>query len=299
MARQSPLSFLSTRICDFMLYEILFFIRLPVVNACIRHVLRYLNPKKDVLLNIQSHKIYANTIDRILAIYFWGFLHFEKFEHDLIANIVKDGMRVVDIGANLGYHTLQLAECVGTNGEVYAFEPDPDNYRLLVKNLEVNQYKNVVTVPKAASHRSGIASLYISEENKGDHRIYDAQEHRKSIEIETVALDDFFCDKGSIDFIKVDVQGSECLVLEGMNELINKNSNLSMICEFAPAWLEQCGFSGQDLLNKIRSFGFKIYNINGGRQRLDPVEDDKLISQYKGGGYTNLYLTKGNGDICC
>jgi FkbM family methyltransferase len=77
-------------------------------------------------------------------------------------------MTVVDIGANIGYYSLIAAEPIGTDGKVYAFEPDPDNYALLVRNVELNGYRNVETVEKAVSSESGFVTLYIDRSNFGN-----------------------------------------------------------------------------------------------------------------------------------
>jgi len=281
-------------LATFLLDIILFIIQIPILNAVIRFFLRILKPRKDVLMNLHGFKVYANTIDRIVAIIFWKFSNSEEPEHNLIKDHVREGMCVVDIGANIGYHTLQLAQCVGEKGKVYAFEPDPDNYRLLVKNIEANQCQNVVAVQKAISDRSGLVSLYVSEENKGDHRIFNSQDNRKSIEVETVVLDQYLKDiQEKVDLIKIDTQGAECLVLSGIKDLVEKNEQMLIICEFVPSYLIKCGFSPEELLSQIRDLGFNIYTIDKTDCRLIPANDERLLRQYRGEGrYTNLVLKK-------
>lgn len=259
-----------------------------------RFIARLLNPRQDRLMTINEHKMYVHTFDRMMAVVFWRISNSEQFEHDFMKNFVRPGMTVVDIGANIGYHTLQLARAVGPTGRVYAFEPDPENYRLLVKNIEVNGYQNVTAIQKAVADKAGTLSLYLCEENQGDHRIYHSRDGRKTVNVQALSLDEFF--KGrydEIDFIKIDTQGADCLVFEGMSALAEANDRLTIICEFVPYLLKKCGHSGKQLLTLIRRLGFKVFSIDDEHAQLEPVQDEKLIKAYvREGTYTSLLLRK-------
>ena len=77
----------------------------------------------------------------------------------LLNQQIKSGMRVIEIGANIGYYTLIAANLVGESGKIYAIEPEPANYALLTKNVEVNGYKNVIPIQKAISNEIGTSKL--------------------------------------------------------------------------------------------------------------------------------------------
>jgi FkbM family methyltransferase len=79
---------------------------------------------------------------------------------------------------------------VGPVGHVVAFEPDPDNFALLRRNVELNGYGNVELVNAAVSDRPGRCRLYRSGDNAGDHRLNAAPEDRPSVEVEVVTVDD-------------------------------------------------------------------------------------------------------------
>ncbi|MCK4881447.1 MAG: FkbM family methyltransferase, partial [Candidatus Omnitrophica bacterium] len=176
---------------DFSLNAVLYIHRIPVFSVIIKGLLKLFNPHKDILMTLEGHKIYVNTIDRMMAVTFWKFSYSESYERRFLKDFLWEGMCVVDVGANLGYHTLQLAKCVGPNGKVYAFEPDPGNYRLLVKNVETNGYHNVIPVQKAVCDKPGSISLFVCEENRGDNRMFNSHDGRKAIEVESVSLDQF------------------------------------------------------------------------------------------------------------
>lgn len=101
---------------------------------------------KSNFAEVQGHKMFLDSKDSLrLSIH--GI--YEPLETELAKKEVKKGNVVLDIGANIGYYTLIFAKLVGEDGKVFAFEPDPTNFALLKKNVEMNGYKNVMFVQKA------------------------------------------------------------------------------------------------------------------------------------------------------
>lgn len=259
--------------------------------SCARFFIRHTKLKHDIKLRVGKHAIYANTWDRIAALLLFKASLLENTETKVLKDIIKEGMTVLDLGANIGLHALKLADLVGPKGKVLAFEPDPDNYLLLVKNIKANGYNNVITFQKAVSDKTGIGHLFLSEENMGDHRIFQAEEERKSIKIETVALDDLFPNE-QIDFIKMDIQGAEYSALMGMRKLVARNPNLILISEFAPYWLKSAGHSGEQFLNKITDYGFRLRFINNKTGDIEPINVNELMRLCSGKKYVTLYLER-------
>jgi FkbM family methyltransferase len=243
---------------------------------------------------VQGHKMFLDSKDSLcLSIY--GV--YEPFETELVKKEIKKGDVVLDIGANIGYYTLIFAKLVGGEGKVFAFEPDPTNFTLLKKNVEINGYKNVIMVQKALSNKTGKIKLYLSEDNKGDHRIYDSGDNRQSIEIESIRLDDCFKNyNGGIDFIKMDIQGAEGGALQGMSNLLNKNKNVKIVTEFWPIGLKGFGIEPEDYLKLLLKHGFKLYHTNEEKKEIEEVTNIfKLLEIYtpEKGNYTNLLCTRG------
>ncbi len=96
---------------------------------------------------------------------------YEPYETQLILRQTKIGDTVVDVGANIGYYTLLLANKVGKTGKVYAFEPDKINFEILAKNVKENNLENVVMINAAVGKKEGKLKLHRSEENFGDHKL--------------------------------------------------------------------------------------------------------------------------------
>ncbi len=224
----------------------------------------------------------------------------------LLKKLVKEGMTVVDIGANIGYFTLLAAGLVGEKGTVFAFEPEPRNYALLTKNIELNGFKNVTPMQMAVSNKTGKVKLFLARDPSA-HSLFRANETERKgdftefIRVDTVSLDEFFRGEDfHVDLIKIDAEGAEMIILEGIAQVISKNKNLIIIAEFNPSHLQNLGLSSQTYWNKLKQFGYKfIYLINEDKQKLE-IADLERIARYcrdrsyrgKGDPYANLLCTK-------
>ncbi|MBU2572515.1 MAG: FkbM family methyltransferase, partial [Elusimicrobia bacterium] len=111
-----------------------------------RIALRPFKIKRDLAVRSGEEIIYVNSIDRLVAAELWKRSLLSGFESELYKQVVKKGMTVLEIGANIGFFTMLFAKLAGESGKVFAFEPDPDNFRLLEKNVQANNYTNAVCV---------------------------------------------------------------------------------------------------------------------------------------------------------
>lgn len=218
---------------------------------------------------------------------------YEKDEVDLIKRVVKMGDKVLDIGANIGYHTTIFSKLIGGTGKVFAFEPDPENFRLLKKNIEINNCQNAILVNKALSDKEEKIKLYLSEYNMGDHRTYDSSDGRKFVEVDCISIDSYFKDKDSkIDFIKIDIQGAEYSVLKGMRTLFRNNKELKLLTEFWPIGLKRSGIDPYQYLDLLLSFEFNLYLIEN--EKMTPVDPQSLLKTFtiEKENYANLFCSK-------
>jgi len=203
----------------------------------------------------------------------------EPEETQFILDLLKPGQTFVDVGANIGYFTLLASRLVGSNGRVFSFEPDEDNYQLLSSNCELNRCGNVDAFKAALSNKTTEGRLYLSEANMGDHTIYAAGEDRKSTKISLLNGEDVFLnDDRKIDFIKIDTQGSEYQVLEGLSSTIEKNlPELVMIVEFSPNSMKKTGHTGEDFLDLFSDFHGEFYLLGEHHAGLIPITRELLL----------------------
>lgn len=228
-----------------------------------------------VLMEVEGSKMYLRPREHTFATSLLLGKAYEKCETDLFNEVVGEGMVVIDCGANIGYYTLLAAKLVGERGKVFAFEPEPSNYALLVKNIEANGYHNVVPARKAISDRTGSITLSLADDPSGHSLGQIAQEHaRGSITVDSVTLDEFLEQNITpVDVIKMDIEGAEMRALEGMNNVILQNPNLKIMTEFCPSYLERCGSSVASYFNKLKSHSFKVYVMDERRRCLKMVSE--------------------------
>jgi FkbM family methyltransferase len=256
----------------------------PPIRAIYRYLYRLLVIEQDTALTVHGSKMFVlpSSYDFLSQNLLFGEGH-EKFETQIFQKLIAEGMTVVDIGANIGYYTLLAAKLVGNRGKVYAFEPEPKNYSVLVRNIEVNGYKNVVPVQKAVFSRAGKLSLHLGEYS-GAHSLYNVYASSTGIiEIDAVSLDEFLEDKAPrVNIVKMDVEGAEMTVLMGMGKLIQNNPDLRIFTEFYPPGLQSSGCSAREYYDKLLASGFRyIYLINECEQKLQPADYAVIIKHFE------------------
>lgn len=286
--------------------------RIPGVFWIYDLFFRHSWPYEDII-EIQGSKMYINVKDedpnmrKTFQGYALNRVH-EKSTTELFKQTVKEGDTVVDLGANIGYFTLLAAKLVGEKGKVFAFEPEPKNYNYLLKNIAINNYKNVVALQKAVSDKNGKTKLYICDYDSGHHTInrpggleaYSRGREIKieEIDIETIRLDEFFKGKEElIDVIKMDVEGAEALVLAGMDNILKKNKKLRIFTEFFPLLIKKMESSPSEFLRKlIEDYGFSIsvipddYDAKKG-EMVRAVSVDEVMGFCRGEeDHINLFL---------
>ncbi len=196
-----------------------------------------------LLREVQGSKMYLDVndkgISRDLAIR--GVR--EPIHTEIIKRELGEGMVVVDIGASIGYYALIEAREVGEEGRVYAIEPSPGSFTLLKRNIEVNGFSDVVQAYNMAiSDRSGKARLYLSERWNLHTMLHPEEflsayhEVDRYVEVSTTTLDDFLADKKPVDLMRMDVEGCEIEVFDGMTKTLrNGNSPRKILFETHPS----------------------------------------------------------------
>jgi FkbM family methyltransferase len=134
---------------------------------------------------------------------------------------VHEGFVAIDVGAHLGYYALILSRLVGSSGQVIAFEPIPSNFQILSENIELNDCKNIRIFNNAIANQSGrCEGAPPAENNSGSFSLL-KNDGAKTIAVDAISLDDFLKDCDCpIDFIEIDVEGAEGMVLEGARKTI-------------------------------------------------------------------------------
>ncbi len=178
--------------------------------------------------------------------------------NQVIDKIHEDAL-VLDVGANVGYYSRLFAEAVKERGKVIAFEAERENYCCLCKNTA--GYRQVVPVAMAVSDKNAISELHLSS-HSSCHSILNTGNYqsRSVVKAPSVKLDSFwelYLDKAPVDCVKIDVEGAEILVLDGMFEMLKQEAVKLIIVEFCPQIMINSGLEPIQLYDRIFA-GFSI-----------------------------------------
>jgi len=218
------------------------------------------------------------------------------YERDTVRvceELITPGAVVVDAGAHVGYLSIILSRCVGPTGRVFAFEPHPANFQTLCRNLARQRITNVTAVPMAITNSEGQGTLYATPLSMG-HSLVDVKDYVDRLQVATASLDGFLAARGidRVELVKIDVEGAEAEVLDGLRGLATRSGNLSLIMEFKPSILLKRGGRPAALLETLFAMGFGVYAI-GNRGVLRHVHPSAAEQFSRSLDTRNLLARKG------
>lgn len=203
-----------------------------------------------------------------------------------IRALLSPGDVFFDVGANVGYHTLNAA---ATGAGVYAFEPVPRLRHRLAGNLRLNGLERRVVVSELAlSNQSGTAAFYLAKRlDDGSHSLIPGVEARsvERITVRTERLDDHVQASGTPlpTVMKVDVEGAEALVLDGAQALLDGASAPAVIIETADRLADRIDETASSVLARLFRRDYAIFRIpeaSGRLQRMTPEQVNGDLANY-------------------
>lgn len=243
--------------------------------------------RNTVHIQLKIHKLpfWINVQDQVLGRHFYIYRDYENFETGLIERLLSHDMTVIDIGANIGFHSVICGRRV-SNGRVIAFEPDPNNFDLLRKNIELNRLRNVHTEQLAVMDRDDEIYLYLSDLNFGDHRTFEPTDDalsnqgqaRTKVPVKGTSIDKYV--KASNlrpDLIKMDIQGAEIPALIGMEETLREFMPI-IFCEYWPHGLRQSGFQPEEFLQRLTNLEYELFEIREQSRTLGKVSSSEELT---------------------
>ena len=185
----------------------------------------------------------------------------------LMRRFISPGDVVLDIGANVGVYARYLSSLVGDKGHVHCFEPDADNFRHLAD--AVRGLSNVTPNHAAAGAADGTIDLYLSPQLGVDHRTYAHSESDVKVTVPVKSIDGYISGRFPISAVKMDVQGFEMSVLDGMEKTIAANPGIVFFMELWPYGLKAAGHSAEVMMRRLQSLGFSVSMIS--TRGLEPL----------------------------
>jgi FkbM family methyltransferase len=240
----------------------------------------YVGDNLALTRTIYDHKIYVDTRDLGLAPHILLDGYWEQWITNVFLSVVQPGMRVVEIGANMGWYSLLAAANIGPAGKLVSFEANPRMAEILRRNIGINGFVDRAQVVNKAvfsanqTLKFGVYDKYMggsslfaagAQTASGDGHvgIFDPQVNDtfRVIEVGAVALDSYFAQGNKVDFIKIDAEGAEPHILAGADRLLAENKDVQIMTEFAPQLLQRGGSSAEEFYASIRALGFRVLRI--------------------------------------
>lgn len=235
-----------------------------VINYFKWHVGSRLQPYDVVYPWINDVKVFANRTEQgITGSIFCGLHEFKEMA--LLLHILRPEDLFIDVGANIGSYTMLASKAIGA--DTICFEPSPNTFKRLVKNIKLNNIEGKV-VAKNIAVGDQIGSIHFSKgKNAANHIVLEGEDEDK-ISVPVSTLD------SEIDlyplFLKVDVEGFEGQVIEGAHKTLNKESLRCVVMEINHTG-ERYGRDPNSVLNKMVSYGFKPYVYDPFKRHLSEI----------------------------
>jgi FkbM family methyltransferase len=252
----------------------------------------YLDPSIQKLMThtVDDQRVFLDTHDPHITIHVLETGLWEEFTRHAIQTLLRPGQTFLDVGANVGLISLYASLINGPTGKLYCFEAMPNTFRILKDNIELNGLLGRAVLEQKAvySHNAqiefeyfashaGMSGMKVSDERV---KLFDSQIEK--IQVDAVALDNYFSPGTKIDLMKVDVEGFEYNVVLGAQRLIRENPHIKILMEYLCNDMKQA--LGPDVVAKLLAFfqaeGFKVYELKA--DSFMPLEYGAYLTDYHG-----------------
>lgn len=240
----------------------------------------YLGAELAMVRLNSGHMLYVDPLDEHVSANIIAHGHWETHVHHAVLALIRPGFRIIEVGANIGYYTLTMADAVGAEGFVTAFEGNPRMAGLVQRSVLLNGYASRVhIVPKAALDQQGHIDFVVSRRNSGggyvsiwEQNPYDDGE---TLKVEAVRIDDQ--DVERVDLIRIDAEGSEPFILRGAEAVLKTNPDIILCLEWS---VIQMGSrtSVPDFVNWLDGLGFRFWKIDFDSRLIPMSLDDMIVS---------------------
>jgi len=184
----------------------------------------------------------------------------EKEATMVMQDFIEPGDILLEAGANIGYYVLLESTILSGNGAIYAVEPEPTNVSLLKSNIALNSLETEVDVYQLAfSNTEGELPLYVTQNANLHSFVKPEKGEYHTLNIPVTTIDIFMRDKPDINFIRMDIEGYECKVVDGMNTFLNSSGRKKLFIELHPQLVS--GDEMRHLLSRLYDSGFNLYKL--------------------------------------
>lgn len=198
---------------------------------------------------------------------------------------LKPDSRCIDIGANFGRFTCLMARFTA-DGQVVGVEADERIWTLARDNTLINGFNHASVIHAAISDGDAPVTLYRRNTRSGNTSIIAAdtlltdllgEAPAESFSVRGITVDEVVAGMGGrVDFMKIDVEGSEPLAFRGMTRTLADNPQLVIMMEWSPGQIKSAGFDVSVFLDELTGMGFDFFDMRG--SELAPLTKDDLLA---------------------
>lgn len=235
-----------------------------------------------ILDRLDQHLVVEYSLDSLIGQQLYIHGQFEKAETEFICRRLQalPGMALLDVGANIGLHSLQASGFPRTN-PIFAFEPARQTFAMLARNIARNNLADRIrALPLAVGAAAGRAQFhYCSDDAYSSLKPDGRRAVQESYEVEIVTLDAWLAQAGigPVGFIKIDVEGGEAEVLAGARETLSRQRP-ELLIEIYQG--NRPGFSAEAFVREICACGYEAHVLKAGRPEAYVRHDDEFYNYY-------------------
>jgi FkbM family methyltransferase len=232
--------------------------KIPLLNNLYRKTEALTVARQNVVIEVNGYKLHLHNASGGIYKQLIEEKQYEPLTTNIMLKYLPQVNNAIDVGANIGYFTLLMSKHAK---HVWAFEPEPKNFKNLLENVLLNELTNVNLLPCAVSDKEGTVKLFVSGIESGEHSIVLKRNFKKAIDVPVLNLDNCFS-MHPIDLIKTDTEGNDYKVLLGAKRIIETSPQLILITEFWNEGIIASGYNSRDYWNYLSDHFEYMYIID-------------------------------------
>lgn len=192
----------------------------------------------------------------------------------IIKNNINTGDVILDVGANIGQHSIFMSFVTGNTGKIISFEPVSSIYAQFKNSIEINNIKNITLHNLACGDMEKEMNINTISSNMGGSSLVFSGDDRKIEKIKVITADSIVKNENKINFIKIDVEGYEYEALLGLKDTIEKHHPKIML-EYSYAGYKSMGTdSAKKILDLLYSFDYDLYDIENNNKKINKSKNN-------------------------
>ncbi len=222
----------------------------------------------------KSFSLFISPLNGFIDAHIYLYGVYEPFILDIVDDTLQDGMTFVDVGANIGEHSMFAAAIVGKHGSVHSFEPIPRIYAQLGDSIRHNHFGSIITTHNVAlGEKEHTQILHINQKNIGGSSLVEDSGVGESIEVNIRRGDRYLTSLTRIDLMKIDVEGYEYEVLQGSHKALLTHKPVILLEFSGRMYFEQKQNHGEMIISLLEELGYAIYDIEDDMKQIVSAEE--------------------------